>query len=138
MKRLAVFAAVLMLPAVCAAAPQMTPGLWEMTSTFEGAGMPQSVPPTKFQHCYRPEDVKDMRNTVPEKNPNCKISDWKESGKTVTWKTSCTGKDAMTGSGSITYAGDSYTGVNTMTMSHGGQAMTMTQKYNARRLGDCR
>jgi hypothetical protein len=29
MKRLAVFAAALMLPAVCAAAPQMTPGLWE-------------------------------------------------------------------------------------------------------------
>lgn len=44
----------------------------------------------------------------------------------------------MTGGGSITYAGDSYTGVNTMTMSHGGQAMTMTQKYKARRLGDCR
>lgn len=92
MKRLVVIAAVLLLPAVCAAAPQMTPGLWEMTSTFEGAGMPQGAPPMKFQHCYRAEDVKDLRNTVPEKNSNCKISDWKESGKTVTWKMVCTGK----------------------------------------------
>jgi len=138
MKRLTVLAAGLMFPVVCAAAPQMTPGLWEIVSSFEAAGMPQSVPPMKFQHCYRTEDIKDLRNTVPEKDPNCKISDWKESGKTVTWKMSCTGKDAMTGSGSITYSGDRYTGVNTMTMLDGGQATTMAQKYNARRLGDCR
>ncbi len=79
----------------------------------------------------------------------------KESGKTVTWKMSRPDKDTMTGSGSSTYAGDSHTGVSTMTTSHGGQAMTMTRrkncscvfrtsaihggrKYNARRLGDRR
>lgn len=139
MKRIAIFVAGLVLSAAIAAAPRMTPGLWEMTMSMEGAGMPQGMtPPMKFQHCYRAEDLKDMRNTVPEKNPNCTISDWKESGNTVTWKMSCTGKNAMTSSGRITYAGDSYTGVNKMTMNHGGQPMTMTQKYTAKRVGDCR
>lgn len=137
MKRLAVFIAGLTLSAVCLAAPRMTPGLWEMTSSMEGAGMPQ-MPPTKFQHCYRPEDVKDLRRTIPEKNKDCQVSDWKESGNTVTWKMSCTGKAPMTGTGRITYAGDRYEGVNKITMAHGSQSMTMTQKYVARRLGDCR
>lgn len=138
MKRLVFCLAGLALSSAGAAAPSMKPGLWEITMKMEGAGMPASIPPTKIQHCYRAEDLKDLRNTVPEKNPNCKVSNWKESGHTVTWNMACTGEHAMTGSGSITYSGDSYTGTNKMTMTHGGQKMTMTQKYSAKRVGDCR
>lgn len=139
MKRPAVFAVGLMLSTLGVAAPVMKPGLWEITMSMEGAGMPSSmIPPTKVKHCYRAEDLKDLRNTVPEKNSNCQVSDWKESGNTVTWSLSCTGKNAMTGSGSITYSGDTYSGVNKMTMTHGGQKMTMSQKYSAKRVGDCR
>lgn len=134
MKRMVVLAAGLALAAAVAAAPRMKPGLWEMISTMEGAGMPSAMPPMTFRHCYRPEDIKDLRNTVPQKNPSCKVTDWKESGDTVTWKMACTGANAMTGGGRITYAGDRYTGVNTMTTSRG----TMTQRYTARRVGECR
>lgn len=135
---LAVFAVGLTLSSLGIAAPTMKPGLWEITTSMEGAGMPASMPPTKIKHCYRAEDLKDLRNTVPEKNSNCKVSNWKESGNTVTWNMACTGEHAMTGSGRITYSGDSYAGTNKMTMSHGGQKMTMSQKYNAKRVGDCR
>lgn len=139
MKRLAAFVLGLTLSAACAAAPNMTPGLWEMTMHVEGAGMPHGmIPPTTFRHCYRAADIKDLRKTVPEKNPNCKVSDWKESGNTVTWKMSCTGKETLTGSGKITYAGDHYSGENKIVMTHGSQKTSMTQTYDAKRVGDCR
>jgi hypothetical protein len=42
----------------------------------------------------------------------------------------------MKGTGSMTYQGDRYSGVNRMTMNQGGQAMTMN--YSGRYLGDCK
>ncbi|MHB8534107.1 MAG: DUF3617 domain-containing protein [Sulfuricaulis sp.] len=139
MKRLAILAAGLILSAVCVAAPRMTPGLWEMTVNVEEAGMPPGmIPPTTYRHCYRPEDVKDLRATVPKKNPNCRTSDWKESGNTVTWTMSCEGRGTMTGSGKITYTGDRYRGENKIVMVHDGRKTLMTQSYSARRVGDCR
>jgi hypothetical protein len=45
----------------------------------------------------------------------------------------CEGAQAMSGSGEIVYAADTYTGV--MKMDRGGQMMTM--KYTGKRLGDC-
>lgn len=138
MKRLALFVLGSTFASLTVAAPVMKPGLWEITMKMEGAGMPASISPTKVRHCYRAEDLKDLRNTLPEKNSNCKVSDWKESGNTVSWNMACTGEHAMTGSGSITYSGETYTGTTKMTMTHGGQKMTMSQKYSAKRVGDCR
>jgi hypothetical protein len=127
-----------LIPAVGIAAPTMTPGLWEIVMSAEMTGMSQQMPPTKFQHCYRPEDLKDMRRTVPNNKQNCKVTDWKESGNTVTWNVSCAGQGSMTGTGTMTYAGDSYRGNITMNMSQGGQKMTMIQNYQARRIGNCK
>ena len=138
MIRFIALAALLAAGAVFAAPPAMRPGLWEISTSTEMSGMPQAIPSTKSQHCYKAEDVKDLRKTVPANKPNCKMSDWKESGKTVSWQMSCGGEMPTTMSGRVTYGQDRFSGVNQMTMNHGGQVMNMTQKYDGRRLGDCK
>lgn len=106
--------------------------------TMEMAGMPQAMPPTKMQQCYRPEEVQDLRKTVPQQKENCKLSDWKQLGNKVSWKMNCGGESTMSLVGNVTYAGDRYNGVIKSTMNHGGQSMDMTQKIDARRIGDCK
>jgi hypothetical protein len=61
------------------------------------------------------------------------VSDYKVTDNKVTWKMACTGREAMTGEGEMTFAGDSYTGLMKMMMPQGSMAMTMSGK----RLGDC-
>lgn len=139
MKRVLILVTGLAAGAVGAAPPAMKPGLWEVTTSMEMPGMPQAMPPAKMQHCYRPDEVKDLRKTLPEQQKaNCKTSDWKQSGNTATWKMSCGGEMPMTMTGSMTYDGDRYGGVIKATMDHGGQKMNMTQKIDARRIGDCK
>ena len=141
MKRVFVLFAALAAGAVGSAPPHMKPGLWETTVSVEMSGMPpgmpQSVPPTTVQHCYRPKDTKDLRSTVPKKS-NCAVSDWKETGNTVTWTMKCSGAAAMTMTGKMTYNGDRYSGVGKATMDMGGRSMQMTQNFQARRVGDCK
>jgi hypothetical protein len=59
-------------------------------------------------------------------------------GNTASWNMACKGEGAMTGSGTATYSGTSYTGTNRMTMTRGGQVQTMTMQYSGRRLGECK
>jgi hypothetical protein len=51
---------------------------------------------------------------------------------------SCEGSTAMTMTGNMTYASDHYSGSAKISMNQGGQTMNVTQKFNARRLGDCK
>ena len=123
-----------------ALAAGMQPGLWEITSSTEMSSMNVKMPSQTFQHCYTPADVADAKNIVPKdpKSNQCRAADIKKSGDTVSWKMTCNGPHAMTGSGTITYGDDSYSGVMRMNMAGaGGMAMDMTQKYSGKRLGDC-
>lgn len=138
MKRHAWVLSGLILSQAALAAPNMKPGLWELTMSTEMAGMPAAAQrPFTMQRCYRPGEMKDPRATIPQKNPNCQFSDWKESGHTVSWKISCTGKMPLSGSGSVTYSGTSYSGSARLHMSHDGQPMELMHKYTGKRLGDC-
>lgn len=124
-----------------AASPNMRDGLWEVTTKMEmtgksGVAMPQQT----VRNCLTKKDVENPRGSAPGtagKDNRCKMTDYKLQGNTATWKMACEGKGAMTGSGSITYNGDSYTGSQTMAMSQGGQAMNMKMNYSGRRIGDC-
>ncbi len=148
MKRITVLlASTLAAGAVLAEPPHIKPGLWETTVSVEVSGM-ENMPgmkkgmmpsrePSTFQHCYRPKEAKDLRNTVP-KQSNCKLENWKQSGKSVTWTMNCGGPAAMTMTGEMTYEGDSYRGIGKATMNMGGQSMQMTQRFSARRVGDCK
>lgn len=127
-------------PAPASAAPAaMQPGLWEITMKMEMPGMPIAMPPQTIQHCYTKKDLEDGKNTVPQsEDKNCKITDYKIQGNTVTWSVICTGENAMSGSGTMTMAATSYSGMIKAKMKEGGQTMEMTQRLAGKRLGECK
>ena len=122
-----------------AQSPNMKEGLWEMVTKMEMAGMP-SMPPQTMQRCVTKADLADPTKTTPgaQGDKQCKISDYKLSGNTASWKVACAGESGMTGTGSITYAGTSYNGTQTMSMKVDGKPHNMTMNFSARHLGDCK
>lgn len=125
-----------------AAAPNMKDGLWEITMKMEMPGMPAGMKPQVLQQCITKKDLEDPSKTAPSggdpRDNRCQVTDYKMQGNTASWNMACKGEGAMTGSGTATYSGTSYTGTNKMTMKRGGQAQTMTMQYSGRRLGDCK
>lgn len=124
------------------AAPNMKEGLWEITMKMEMPGMPAGMKPQVMRQCVTKKDLDDPRKTTPAagdpKDNRCQMTDYKMQGNTATWSMACKGEEAMTGSGSITYSGTSYSGVNKMTMKRGGKVQTMTMQYSGKHLGDCK
>lgn len=122
----------LILPVTVFAADGMRDGYWELTSTMEMPGMPMKMAPTKVNHCYSKEDVKDQKKTITT-DKNCTVTELKQSGNKVTWKMKCTGQNAGVFSGETIYRGDAYD--STMKMQSRGQTMNM--KVKGRRIGNC-
>jgi hypothetical protein len=122
----------LVLPVPGFAADTMRDGYWELTTTMEMPGMPMKMAPTKANHCYSKEDVKDQKKTITT-DKNCTVTDLKQSGNKVSWKMKCTGNNAGVFSGETVYKADAYD--STMKMQTQGQTMNM--KIKAKRLGDC-
>ncbi|MBI3374735.1 MAG: DUF3617 family protein [Betaproteobacteria bacterium] len=120
-----------------AAPPNMRPGMWEITTSVEMPGLPTQMPPQSIRHCYKAEDLKESRDTLPA-DKTCKVDEFRQEGNTVRWKMSCKGDEGpMSGSGEIAYAGHSYSGTVAMAGKAGGQSFNVTQKYSGRRIGDC-
>jgi hypothetical protein len=138
MKSLLVSALLVTLTAVALYAQNpMRAGQWEVAMQMQMPGM--QMPEMKTAQCITPEQLeKDPASGLPSgaqtSGPNaCKVSDYKQTGNTVSWKMACTGAQAMTGEGEMVFAGDAYTGTIKMTMQQGAMSMKMTGK----RLGDC-
>ena len=112
----------------------MRAGNWEVTAKMNMAGM--EMPPTKNTTCVTQEMLKDPQSAIP-KGPggnDCKMSDYKMSGSTASYKMVCTKPQPMTMVGEMKYSGtDAYVGTIQMEMS--GQKMTMN--VDAKRVGDC-
>jgi hypothetical protein len=115
-------------------------GLWEMTMTTEMAGMPGGAPGMTMQQCFSAKDFQDpaAMNRGMDKGSKCTTSDYRLQGNTATWKIACTGEMPMTGTGTATYGGTSYTMTTRMAMTHGGQTMNMTSTNNGKYLGPCK
>lgn len=115
---------------------KMQPGLWEMTTKMEMQGMPGGGGEFKFKQCI------DKKNLVPQNKQNpqqnqCKMSDQKVSGNTVSWKMQC--QQGMAMQGEITYSGDSMHGVLNMQMNAPGMGnMQMKQVLSGKRIGACK
>lgn len=126
------------LPAV--AAPNMQPGMWEITTKMEMAGMEgmPAMPPQTIRQCIRPADVQSGSATVPKGDPQCTVKGYKMQGNTASWQMECKGENAMSGNGTVTYGGTSYSGKTQFNMNQDGQAMTMNQTFNGKRVGDCK
>jgi hypothetical protein len=121
----------LAVPALFAGENPIKAGKWEFSVQMEMPGMPFKMPPVKMQHCITQEDAK---SAVPQdqKNKDCKMADYAVDGSTVTWTVECP-KQKLTGSGRITYDGDTMEGE--MKMNADGQEMST--KYLGKRLGEC-
>lgn len=129
----AVMAIVAVSPMRAADHPQK-PGKWQIKMEMEMPGMPFKMPPITHTMCLTAEDLADPEKSVPKSDPKqkCTISDYKVDGNTVTWSMDCP-KDKMTGTGTFTYSGDTYTG--TMDMKKDEQEMHM--KYSGKWMGEC-
>ena len=123
--------------ALVAQTPPRQDGKWQVTVEMEMPGMPMKMPPHTVTRCVTPEEAQNPDTAVPsgspDKNNDCKVSDYKMEGNKVTWSVACTTPQAVTGNGEIVYSGDTYEGWMKMKM----QAGEMTMKYKGKRLGDC-
>ena len=124
------------LPTLAFAASPAKPGKWEMTMQMEMTGMPMKMPAHTVTYCLTKEEAENPEKLAPEqqrKNSDCKRTDMKIDGNTVSWKISCE-KSKMTGDGKVTYSGDSVDGSMHMSLSNGGE---MNAKYTGKYLGAC-
>lgn len=120
-------------------------GNWEVTIQFsmpDMPNMPANMPPFKTTQCITKDDAADPMKAMPSNgrgapSTDCKVTNYKTVGSTVSWDMSCTTPQPMTGHSEFTYTGDGYTGTMTTNMARGGQPMAMTMKYVGKRLGDC-
>ncbi len=126
-----IFSVSVLLLATLWAQPNMNPGKWEITTKTEMAGMPaQSLTHTQ---CITASDLVPVGGDASQ---HCKVTDVKTSGNTVSWKITCGGQGGeMSGTGTITYEGDSMNG--TMTMSIPGTEMTIKNVITGKRIGEC-
>lgn len=118
----------------------MRPGEWEITTVMEMPNMPMKMPEMKMTQCVRAEDLKDPATSMMGGGPGgkpasgCKVSDYKTSGATISWKMTCPPPQSFDGAAEMTFKGDSYTGNMTMKTDNG----TMTMKLSGKRLGECK
>ena len=113
--------------------PNMQEGEWEITTKVEMPGMPMNMPPVTHRQCLTKNDLV-PQNSQP--GNECKISNVKVSGDSVTWVMQCKGQGGETkGTGEITYSGTSFKGVIKMTVVQAD--MQMTSKINGLRIGNC-
>jgi hypothetical protein len=140
MKRFSQFTFLLLIPFSAVAAPNMQPGMWEITTKMEMSGMEgmPAMPPNTMRQCIRPADAQGGSATVPKGDPQCEVKDYKMQGNTASWRMECKGANAMSGKGTVTYGGTSYSGKTQFTTKEEGQAMTMNQTFSGKRIGDCK
>jgi len=105
-------------------------GMWEITSAVKMQGM--TIPPMTFSQCITKDNAV-PQNSSPGQD-NCKVTDMKTVGSTVSWKVTCNGQGGqMKGNGKITYHGDRFEGKMT-TESMG---MVMETEMSGKRKGPC-
>ena len=114
--------------------PNMQEGEWEITTKMEMPGLPMNMPPTTHTQCLTKKDL------VPQSSQpgqECKITQTKLTGDTVTWTMECRGPGGdMEGTGKVTYKGNSFKGTIKMTIAQSNMEMTM--HMSGHRIGDCK
>jgi hypothetical protein len=109
-------------------------GKWQTTMEMEMEGMPMKMPPVTTTHCITKEQADSAESAIPknDRQTGCTFSDVKVDGGTISWKMTCE-KQGMTGTGTVTYAEDSYTGKMDMKV----RDRDMHMKYAGKYLGAC-
>ena len=107
---------------------------YDLTIRMEIPGMPMAMPPMSQRLCVR-KGANDS-DYVPQRE-NCRISDAVRAGSRLTFKMTCTGTDAMSGTGDFVFSATGYDGQMRLRGKMDGQDMNMTQHIAARRSGAC-
>jgi hypothetical protein len=107
------------------------PGVWwEQTIQMEMPGLPMKMPAMKQKVCVSKNGMSEPPQD--SKDQSCKVTDQKQDGQKMTWKTEC--KDGTTGEGEIVQGKDKYDGT---LIQHSKQG-DMTAKISAKLVGgDC-
>lgn len=145
MNRSCLFVPLLLTYAACAqAAPQATPGQWEVTMSMHMDGKTKmDMPAMTTKFCMKPQDVQDptkqgfMSGPHGQQNPNCKKVDSSVSGDTVKFHMRCEGAHASDVQGEITYGTNSYKGHTVIDADTPQGKMHMNNEFSAKRIGDC-
>jgi hypothetical protein len=125
---------------------KMKEGLYDYRMELDLGNIP-GMPPgmgkqnMNFQQCVTSQDIEkgQMGRSKESQVPtDCKISDFKMSGNTATYKMDCKGEPSIKGDNRITFSGETFNMDMKMAMNQGGQVMNVTQKMNARYIGPCR
>jgi len=123
---------------VCAnsALAEIKDGLWEITTRAEIKGMPHQMPPTTIRHCLAKNDPVPKAK---DKSMECKTTNQKVSGDTVTYAMECKSKDSIVvTSGTMTYKGNTFAGTSmTSIKSKGQKEIQMNNKMSGKYIGPC-
>lgn len=114
-------------------------GKWEITTQTEMPGMPANMSQMKhtFTQCLTKKDLVPQSSQPQQSGQECKITQMKVRGNTVTWTMICKSQGGETkATGKVTYSGDSFKGTMKMTMPQGN--MIVTSRMSGRRIGDCK
>ena len=123
-----------------AAGPDFKEGEWGVSYRMEVVGMPFPMPPitAKKSVCLN------QKNYIPDnaqQGQDCKISDQKVNGNTVTWTMHCKTRDGtIEGQGRITYHGERYDGVmeaKLIAADHSDMPIRYRYDMKGERLGAC-
>jgi Protein of unknown function (DUF3617) len=103
--------------------------LWEVTQQMVMQSPPMTMPANTLKVC-----APKVWTKPPGGREGCTNSNYAKSGNTATWTTMCTGEQAMTGQGEITFdSADHYKGGIKFT----GDGFAMTIQLEGKRVGDC-
>ncbi len=138
MKKIAL-ASVLAFAAVAFAKGNLKAGQWHIKVTHEMVGAPFTPPPTELDECITPEQANDPKQMVQKSSKDCEPTDFKVEGNKVTYKITChKNGGTQTGTGEMTYAGDSYSGTMTVEMDSPRLGhVKMVNHLSGARTGDC-
>lgn len=118
---------------IAGSGPNMEEGKWEVTTRMEMPGMSMSMPAVTSTQCLTKKDFVPQGS---QQGQECKVTNTKVDGNTVTWTVKCSGQGGeMTGTGRMTYSGSSFKGTIEMTMTQSN--MKMISHMTGHRIGDC-
>ncbi len=111
-------------------------GQWEITTKTSMKGMKMQMPATTIKQCVTKKDPVPQKQ---EKGTECKMTDQKMTGDTVTYTMECKAPDStMISSGKMTYKTNTLNGTTNTTINAKGQPQVqMTSTMSGRYLGPC-
>ncbi|MFN6961146.1 MAG: DUF3617 domain-containing protein [Rhodocyclaceae bacterium] len=136
MKRLS-FALVCLMLARPTLAQEMSPGLWELTTTMKMQGM--NMPAQKFTHCYTPQDLAAGKQYGIDEKSNCTIRNMKNVGGNISYDMICEADGSkMSGTVKGTMSATTFSFEQKLRMTPDQGIGDMISLIKGRRLGDCK